>query len=318
PPPLPIELAQLILLFVPVRFPLGSLTGTDQAIHTTCAAALTALPLPPSYLAVYLRPLATRDTFKAMLAHNRVDLVDWWAFTAKLEAPPDPVYRSEDSLAHHALAHKAWDALAWIAHTGFLEVVDLGLSEDQLCDLVADGGDNEVQLVETWLRSSMSVFDGVHSVAVPACATAYRTIINYCFEEAVRNGHTHVLEWMGTKAGWYLENVVEWACEYVRLDVLEWFKNSKQWVDPDDGWPRYPPEGKPDHFAMDAASMQGKLKVLDWIADNAPVVPLLYTRMAIESACASGNLNVLKWWHSRVLQGRGDSVRLCVFRSHIG
>ncbi|ORZ39164.1 hypothetical protein BCR44DRAFT_396537 [Catenaria anguillulae PL171] len=235
PPALPIEAAELILFFSPLQFSLASLTGQHNSIHSICAAAFTCLPPHPSgYNGGF--NFGSRSTFKTAFEYNRVNVLNWWANTAKLDAP-------------------AGDGNGKLDRTLFLTAVDIGLTDIDLTDLMKAGGKQELQAVEMWLLSDIEVTECASYLVCPrceaGCSRALKAFLkgrgehvqdfddiamDVCISVAVELGHVHVLEWLGREARWPLANDPEWACHYLRMDVLEWYKANKEWVDPGNSW----------------------------------------------------------------------------------
>lgn len=90
-----------------------------------------------------------------------------------------------------------------------------------------------------------------------------------------------------------------WASSsYPRTDVLEYWKQSKY----------FQPEHTYDSEAVDGASKNGYVCVLDWWWRRSGL-PLRYTESSLEQASAYGHISVLEWWRDAAAQDENVVLR---------
>lgn len=87
---------------------------------------------------------------------------------------------------------------------------------------------------------------------------------------------------------------------YGRPDVLDYWKESSYFFGPDRST-RYDPEALYDAEALDGASKNGHVMVLDWWWRRSGL-PLVFTEAALEQASGKGHLLVLEWWRDAAAQ----------------
>lgn len=81
------------------------------------------------------------------------------------------------------------------------------------------------------------------------------------------------------------------SASYPRIDVLEYWKNSRYFRD----------NHMYDSEAVDQASKYGQIHILDWWWRRSGL-PLRYTELALEHASAKGHIHVLDWWRDAANQ----------------
>jgi hypothetical protein len=79
----------------------------------------------------------------------------------------------------------------------------------------------------------------------------------------------------------YKNHIIEYACQYGHIQVLEWFKNS--------GY-----EFKYTDSAIIHASRSGHIQVLEWFKNSG--YEFKYSELVIENASKNGNVQVLEWF----------------------
>ncbi|ORZ35486.1 hypothetical protein BCR44DRAFT_1434326, partial [Catenaria anguillulae PL171] len=201
---LPLELAEAVLLLVPLRFPLDQIFDASYAdltkMHKDCAAALAVVPrLPRAALALFAPRLANgfakmmsqpllfsvevldelmangyrfppEPAFAAALQHNRVDVLAWWDDRAKLTVPTRYDYAHWDhDPVRLAVTARAWDALVWLTRRWACRswCVEALRTED-------------LAFVSMWIRAGYYTVEFPGELLEAACAVGAVVVLQAC------------------------------------------------------------------------------------------------------------------------------------------
>ena len=109
--------------------------------------------------------------------------------------------------------------------------------------------------------------------------------------DAAKNGHLEVFKWYQEHnlIMWYMNRIINCLCKYGHVRILQWLKDN------DILRACYMYNNKYNIKAMDVASANGQVNVLDWWFKSG-LKPLRYSENAISSAFDNDHGTVLKWW----------------------
>ena len=133
---------------------------------------------------------------------------------------------------------------------------------------------NKIQNFDILNKTNLNIFVVEHNMIM------YK---NDIINNACRYGHIQVLEWF--KNSGYEFKYDAWAISlasmYGHIEVLEWFKNSSY-------------EFKYNEWAIISASENGHIQVLEWFKNSG--YEFKYNAWAIDDASDNGHIQVLEWF----------------------
>jgi hypothetical protein len=157
-------------------------------------------------------------------------------------------------------------ALRFLKDNGYIDKCP-----DHMIDIISNNG--MVEILEWWLNES----------EVPLIYTKFSMDFRQNFSNIDQKRFIDVLDWW-FKSGLelkYSEECFYYAIMNGFIDVLKWWKNSKLPVK--------------NNFLLNLASMYGHVDILNWLVSES-AFSLKYTVCAMDSASDEGHVAVLDWW----------------------